>query len=176
MNSVGTRKEDGLGADASQPGPLHSLPGQVGASIWRWTAASSCCRGARRSPAAAGDRAKRQVDSPHQTRIGARPRRTERRGEGKARQRPRSRRTCPTGRRGRLLSPPPTAPTAHDSVLRPHIRRITHASSCLCIHHRADRRRGLQQELDHDPGAGGQHGAPFRGRPPRALGACEVWE
>ena len=130
MNSVGTRKEDGLGADASQPEPLHSRGGQVSASDCGWTAASPSCRGARRSPAAASDRAKSLTDTAHQSRIGAPPRRTERRDEGKPRRRPRSRRGDPTGRRGSFLSPPSTAPTAHDSVLRPHIRRITHASSC----------------------------------------------
>ena len=44
------------------------------------------------------------------------------------------------------------------------------------IGQRDDGRQGQLRRRGGDPGAGGQHGAPFRGRPPRALGACEVWE
>ena len=41
---------------------------------------------------------------------------------------------------------------------------------------RADRRRGLQGEFDHDHGAGGRHGAPCRGRPPPARDVYAVSE
>ena len=145
------RKSAGHGADASQLGPLRSRPRHVSASDCGWTVASPSCRGARRRPAAASDRAKSLTDTAHQTRIGAPTRRTRRHGEGKPRRRPSSRRGDPTGRRGSFLSPPSTAPTTHHSVLTPHIRWITHTSSCA-LWERAEGKDAGQQEGDRHRG------------------------